>query len=64
MERPDIETIHDSYINGQFRQMTKQIDEYGLYDFWSDFKNYLQDTGCSHDDFISVTIVYFRVKNR
>ena len=64
MKSYDIESIHESYINGQRRQMVKQIDEYGLYDFWSDLRNYLHDTGCNPDDFISMTIIYHRITNR
>ena len=36
--------ILDSLINGQRRQMVKQIDEYGTYDFFPDFADYLEDT--------------------
>lgn len=36
-----IETIHESLANGQRKQMTKQINEYGLYDFFDDYAEYL-----------------------
>ena len=36
-----IEEIHNSLVNGQRKQMVRYIDEYGLYDFWEDYKNYL-----------------------
>jgi hypothetical protein len=38
-----IETIHESLVNGQRRQMVEQIKEYGLYDFFSDYRDYLKD---------------------
>ena len=38
-----IEEIHNSLINGQRRQMTEQIDEYGS-DFWGEYKDFLNDT--------------------
>jgi len=33
----NIETIHESLVNGNRAQMVNQIDEYGLYDFWADY---------------------------
>jgi hypothetical protein len=65
----DIETIHESLVNGQRKQMADQIDEYGLYNFWSDYADYLgRDTPYSimsqlaffHDAVIS----YHRITNR
>ena len=65
----NIETIHDSLVNGQRKQMTKQIDEYGIYDFWSDYADFL---GCKTDHgirnqfnyFRDAVISYHRTKNR
>ena len=37
-----LDIIHESLVNGQRRQMTNQIEEYGLYDFWSDYADYLR----------------------
>jgi hypothetical protein len=39
----EISTIHESLVNGQRRQMVAQIDEYGLYDFWANYAQYLVD---------------------
>ena len=39
----NIEAIHDSLINGQRRQMVDQINKYGTYDFWKDYRDYLND---------------------
>lgn len=61
-----IEQIHESLINGQRQQMVEQINEYGLIDFFADYKNYLKDTedGQSLYYFQDVTISYFRIMNR
>ena len=62
-----IETIHDLSVNGQRKQMVDQIDEYGLYDFWSDYLIYL-DQICHQGDcygwFADAVISYHRIKNR
>ena len=62
-----IETIHDSLVNGQRRQMVLQIEEYGLYDFWSDYRAYLcelyVEDGSRFDYFTDATISYFRITN-
>jgi hypothetical protein len=48
--------------------MVEQIDEYGVYDFWSDFKRLLLDTyvkeSVAYEYFADATISYFRIKNR
>jgi hypothetical protein len=64
-----LETIHQSLVNGQRRQMVKQIDEYGVYDFWEDYSNYLEERYYCDDlafklHFTDATIAYFRIKNR
>ena len=38
----DLDTIHDSLVNGQRKQMVDQIDEYG-FGFWENYKGYLED---------------------
>ena len=64
----DIEQIHTSLVNGQKRQMVKEIDEYGLYDFWADYKLYLDDfyvnSSSGYSYFTSAVIAYHRIKNR
>ena len=63
----NIETIHESLVNGNRKQMVNQIDEYGLYDFWERYKDYLNelytDTG-PLEYFQDAVISYFRIKNR
>ena len=64
-----IEEIHKSLLNGQARQVVSQIDDYGLYDFFADYKEYLEDM-YSHDRcwqwsyFTTCVISYNRLKNR
>jgi len=62
----NIETIHKSLINGQRRQMAKQIEEYGLYDFWPDYKQYLRGLyigeNAAFNYFTYATISFFRIK--
>ena len=64
----DIETIYESLENGQRKQMTRQIDEYGLYDFWADFRDYLTQSGAplsdQLDSFQDAVISYHRIKAR
>lgn len=63
----EIETIHESLVNGQRQQMVKQIEEYGLYDFWADYSKYLNnlyETLSAYEYFTDATISYFRIKNR
>jgi hypothetical protein len=60
--------IHDSLVNGQKKQMVQQIEEYGLYDFWSDYKEFLNQI-CAKESgklvyFTDATISYFRIKQR
>jgi hypothetical protein len=71
-----IGTIHASLVNGQRRQMAEQIDEYGVYDFWQDYKNHLLNNFSYADAleaagrssmfeyFTDAVISYHRIKNR
>jgi len=63
-----LEIIHESLVNGQRQQMVSQIKEYGLYDFWGDYKAYLQELYNSDTSryayFSDATISYFRITNR
>jgi len=58
---------HVSLINGQRRQMVNQIKEYGLYDFWADYKDFLHGlytAPFAMEHFTDATISYFRITNR
>ena len=66
-----IETIHESLVNGQRRQMVEQINEYGVYDFWADYRDYIKELFCGQyyenngfDYFADATISYHRITNR
>ena len=63
-----INTIHESLVNGQRRQMADQIDEYGLYDFWADYRDFLNEMFLSHSDgfkWMSDAVVsYHRIRSR
>ena len=62
-----LEQIHESLVNGQRKQMVEQIDEFGLYDFWEEYKKYLYQLYCMAsqlEHFTDATISYFRIKNR
>ena len=68
----DLDTIHDSLVNGQRKQMVKQIDDCVLYDFWNDYADYLKalyvdksvDKSSAYDYFKDAVVSYFRIKNR
>ena len=61
----DILTIHESQLNGQRRQMCAQIKEYGLYEFWADYHEYLFNTYVDekvrYEYFADATISYHRI---
>lgn len=67
MKQEQIEEIHESLINGQRKQMTSQIDEYGLYDFFADYDNYLREAfgpQTAYNYFSDAVISYHHNKNR
>ena len=63
-----IKEIHESLVNGQRQQMVSQIDEYCLYDFWDDYRNYLEYLYIAvlarYEYFRDAVISYHRIKNR
>lgn len=62
-----IAIIHESLVNGQRRQMVEQIDDYGVYDFWAEYQNYLSDLydiNGAFDYFTDAVRSYFRIKGR
>jgi len=44
-DRPSIGTIYDSIVNGQFDQAHRQATEYGLYDIFRHYRNFLCEFG-------------------
>ena len=67
-KQEQIEEIYNSLMNGQRKQMVSQIDEYGLYDFWDDYGNYLEslyiEVLARFEYFSDAVISYHRIKNR
>ena len=63
----DIQEIHESLVNGQRKQMVKQIDEYESdYGFWVDYKDFLEemitDINAVLDYYTDANISYHRIK--
>ena len=67
MNYEQINIIHESLINGQRTQAVDQIKEYGLSDFFADYKEYLHTYVTPADCFgyfSDMTINYMRITNR
>ncbi len=68
MKYNKLKEVYLSFINGQRKQAVNQIDEYGLYDFWSDYEIYLkeiyQDRQLMFNIFTDAVISYHRIKAR
>ena len=58
----EIEEIINSHINGQFKQMKNQIDEYGPYSFFPTLADQIGEL-ITKDDFIQITTAYNNSKN-
>ena len=67
MNSEKLAVILDDLINGRGREMVKKIEDYGLYNFWADYREYLAgvstDKNVQHGYFTSTTISYFKIKN-
>jgi len=69
-----LEEIHNSLLNGNFRQLVDQIKDYrgemgGEEDFWIDYKEYLHEicqfdggSDVAWDYFTTITITFFRFR--
>jgi len=67
MDYKKLEEIYASERNGQMRQFVEFVDEYGLYDFWSDYAKFLWGFLDDHKYvvvFTNAVISYHRIKNR
>ena len=69
MEKYELmEEAHLNLVNGNRRDMIKNIDDYGTSDFWPDYLHYLKCLYPVHDSvleyFTDATIAYFRIKGR
>ena len=63
-----IETIHESLVNGQRRQMVEQIDEYGVSEFHYEYGRYLmklyEQERTWFEYYVDAAQSYHRIKNR
>jgi len=62
-----IENIHENLINGNRKACVILINQYGLYDFWSDYRDYLSDICDKEQEYLffqDMTISYFHITNR
>ena len=64
----NIAEIHESLVNGQRQQMVEQINDYGLYDFFSDYEDYLNTLYANESSeyayFREAVTSYHRITNR
>ena len=60
-----LDTIHNNILNGNLQDATTQIGEYGMYDFWEDYKHYLvehyTEAAKRFYHFTHATIAYHRI---
>ena len=63
-----LEDIHRDMINGNRRDEVKRINEYGAYDFFQDYLEYLKNLYVLPEDtlenFRDVVVSYHRIMNR
>ena len=65
MRRKELETIHGNQVNGNLSDMVYLIDEYGLYDFWADYRDYISELYLTNNTLFSQSvIVYHRLKEK
>lgn len=64
MKTEQLENIHNNLVNGNRRDCVKQIKKYGLYDFWPDYLDYINERHLNIGFFTDMTISYFRITNR
>lgn len=60
-----ISDIHNSLVNGQRKQMVKQIEEYGLHYFFEDYKKYLESVYTEEQQYVyfsDAVISYFKIR--
>ncbi len=56
-----LEEIYNSSVNGQFRQMVSQMNEYGMYDVLTDL---FVELGVDEHEILSISIKYNRITYR
>lgn len=63
----DLQTIHESFINGQRKQAVQQIEEYGCKVFFEDYPGYLYSAYAitiAFEYLKDAIISYHKIKNR
>jgi hypothetical protein len=64
MKVKELKSIHESLVNGNRKQMVDQINEYGLYDFFSDYLDYINGIQANIGFYSDCVISYHRLMNR
>ena len=63
-----LETIHENLVDGNRKDCVTLINDYGLYDFWEDYKRYLitiyESKSTQYMYFPDMVISYHRITNR
>ena len=68
INKPTLEEIDENFTNGNKKEACRLIQEYGLYDFWADYYEYLftgwnrsLDNMTRFDIFSEMVITYHRI---
>ena len=68
MKIKKLQKIHNSLVNGQRKQMTEQIKEYGTYDFFNDYAEFLKNSGHNKSMYMAYytdcVVSFHRILNR
>ncbi len=68
MKRNELLEIHTNFVNGNNKDAVKGIDDYGLYEFFKDYKEFLEDFYVGIDDinkiFVDHTIIFSKIHYR
>ena len=61
-----MQEIHNSYLNGQYKQMVKQIQKYGVCDFWEAYVDFAREHNPTnkqaYDNYTKVNVIFNRLK--
>lgn len=67
MKQGILHDIHENFINGNKRDVVKQIDEYGHRDFWNDYLSFCEEIysfDAAYRQYTDVSISYNNIKHR
>jgi hypothetical protein len=66
-KQEQLDVISESHINGQYKQMVEQIDEYLPAMFFQDYLEYMKEVGLPDwallKYFANTVITYFKIKS-